>query len=290
MDRCAEAHEWLSCGDMYRSHRSHAAQHDVAQVQSLQRNFIPLVAAVLHFFCRIETKPKLIFTLKDLSNCWFKSQANFVLLSKFFEGLSPKVKCNMSYMNSVQDTIPFVLWLLSAGAGEFSLIRPVSSVELLRPNELIKFQNHVHLIRSLGLTYIRDAPLDSNQAIPANMVLEPGIDTLATFDDLNIAKKHELPCVMKELLAHNANLETMKANESKTKAQLNPMGSTSQHVSNDLPAEELHESSENPNNIPDHKTSTQTTSFTNESEILSPTAPKHRKVRMVYTNIECSGY
>ena len=272
LDRCAEAHEWLSCGDLYRSHRSPAALHDFGQVDSLQRQIVPLVAAVLHFFCRVETKPNLIFTLKDISNSWFQQEANSVLLSKFLDGLSPAVKCNITYLNSVQDTIPFILWLLSAGNGEFSLVRPVSSIELLKPSELSKFQNHVRLLRSLGLTYIRAESIGSNRTMPEKMILEPAIDAFVRFNDLTVNGKGEIPCTVKELLAHCATLESMKHLDNSSFTNTEDQSPSVSNIS--LQSGRTTVDTQSSSIVPNKSARN-----LDETSFLSPSAPKRQKVR-----------
>jgi len=219
LDRCAEAHEWLSLADLYRSSNNPAALHDLGQLQRVQASFVSVTSAVIHFLCRIDTTPDLIFTLRDLFDCRFGRDANLVLLTKFLEGLSPNVRCNANIQNSLRDTIPYVLWLLSSGEGDSSLSRPVSSTENMKPKEIDSFKKHVGVLLSLGLTYKKgDANEDVSNTRPVSngvyMHLEPRIDKLMVFNDFvfkkNSRRKGVIPTHLRELLGHTATLESMK--------------------------------------------------------------------------------
>lgn len=211
---------------MLRSNKGLAAQHDWEQVESIQRKYIPLVASVLHFLCRVETKPSLIFSLKDLSNCWFQREANFGLLHSFLEGLTPRMRCITNCINSIVDIVPFVSYLLTAGYGEYSLSRPVSTIDLMKPKEKIKFEDHVRILVSLGLSYVRDDSIQSNLS-NSKLILQPAIDSLVAFSDLVVPNKNEIPSVLKELLAHSAKLESMKNIDKKANIMQNNSAETS---------------------------------------------------------------
>ena len=199
LDRCFTAHEWLSSADIYSSHSTAAASHDFGQVASIRSKYTPLVAAAIHLLCRVETKPALVFTLKDLSNCRYQSEANSSLVSKFLEGLSPKVRCNACWKSAVNDLIPYFLWLLSPGKGEFSLNRPVSSIELLNKNEKVAFNRHVATLRSFGLTYVKNEDIGAMNSYSNNSRLEPAIDRIVKFNHLELSddsKRQEVSSVV----------------------------------------------------------------------------------------------
>jgi chromosome transmission fidelity protein 18 len=119
----------------------------------------------------------------------YQLEANDNLIEKFIEGLAPSARGGATKGTAAIETVPYSLWMLSAGHGSSSLSRGVSSMEILSKNEKAAFDAHVSTLRSLGLTYVaRDdasmRPFNDNK--PVAMRLEPQIDRLTQFDDLSL--------------------------------------------------------------------------------------------------------
>jgi len=188
-DRCAAAHEWLSSSDVYRT--SHA----------LERLHIPSSAAAVHFLCRVEQRPDLTYTTRYLSDGRYQQEANFALTQKFVEGLSPQARGSRCVNLLATETIPYALWILSAGEGSSSLDRAASSMDILSKGERRSLDMHVSTLQSLGLTYV--AAVEENarkdygaSTLAMNIRLEPPIERLVQFVDLNLSKeqkRHEIP-------------------------------------------------------------------------------------------------
>eukprot|EP00550_Attheya_septentrionalis_P001585 CAMPEP_0198293954 /NCGR_PEP_ID=MMETSP1449-20131203/19724_1 /TAXON_ID=420275 /ORGANISM="Attheya septentrionalis, Strain CCMP2084" /LENGTH=1067 /DNA_ID=CAMNT_0043993725 /DNA_START=108 /DNA_END=3311 /DNA_ORIENTATION=- len=217
LDRCSAAHEWLSSADTFRSFKTSVAMNNSSEHHSMQKMHIPSAAAAIHLLCRVETRADLTFSSRPMSDAHYQQDANTGLLSRFVEGLSPKARSGISGSNVISDIVPYSLWLLSSGEGNCSLTRAVSSMEILNASEKVAFNAHVATLRALGLTYIKAE--DGHHSIGRGhgaMRLEPEIDKLSRFLDLSISngdRRKEIPSVLKELLAHGANLESMRERE-----------------------------------------------------------------------------
>jgi len=122
-----------------------------------------------------------------------------------------------------------VLWLLiddsSLTVTGGCLGRVVSSVEFLRGEEKKAFDNHVGVLRRLGLNYVRREVMEDQMLFngmgetgaSSVMVLEPEIDKLVKFEGLltnstdgATCTRKKIPNGMKELLAHATNIEQIK--------------------------------------------------------------------------------
>mmetsp|Transcript_42269 Transcript_42269/g.49395 ORF Transcript_42269/g.49395 Transcript_42269/m.49395 type:complete len:1228 (+) Transcript_42269:91-3774(+) len=184
---------------------------------------------------------QLQFHSKEMYDCHFRKQGNAALLRRFAEGLSPQMRGGSSTQSHslVCDLVPWSMDMLMYGGGK-CLSRAVSSVEMLAAKELEVFRHHVSVLRCLGLTYKRDMDDGLEDAQEGNrrreMRMEPGLDRLVVFgknsaispssnfdrdatEELkngNVVltrKKIIVPDVLKELLAHSANVERMKERE-----------------------------------------------------------------------------
>uniref|UniRef100_A0A7S1YYE2 Uncharacterized protein n=1 Tax=Ditylum brightwellii TaxID=49249 RepID=A0A7S1YYE2_9STRA len=227
MDRCYTAHEWLSSADMYRSSKSSVSMNNSAEHFSMQKFHIPSAAAAIHLLCRVETpgvSADLTYSAKQMIEARYQLEANCGLVNRFVEGLSAKARVGMGGgLNAVVDVVPYSLWLLSAGEGNCSLTRAVSSVGIMSKNEKIAFESHVAILRALGLTYVkaddvRGGEANMNGRIPEEKVmrLEPEIDQVARFSESTVPEgqqRKEIPSALKELLAHGANVEKIRERE-----------------------------------------------------------------------------
>lgn len=197
LDRCAAAHEWLSGADLFRSGK--LSSHDTMQQYSMQRLHTPSVAGAIHLLCRVERIPDLSFSTRELSDAQYQREANLGLVHKFMEGLPAKAKMLKCQDLLSTEILPMVLWILSA---QGSLLRAVSSMDVLTKPEKLSVDVHVAILRSLGLTYVADQqeqpmavsssimrPKDSfrdNSATTTIMRIEPPIDRLVDYAHLKV--------------------------------------------------------------------------------------------------------
>jgi chromosome transmission fidelity protein 18 len=202
LDRCAAAHEWLSGADIYRSHK--LSLHDQMAQYSMQRLHIPSAAAAVHLLCRVELKPDLTFSTRELSDNYYQSEANLGLVQKFADGMPPSARGTRCVQVLSTETIPLSLWILSAGEGSGSLNRAASSIEILTKLERVSFDAHVAALGSLGLTYVVDHETqvrpDKNGALAEHMTtkvrLEPPIERLVQYVNLRVpgfCQRKEIP-------------------------------------------------------------------------------------------------
>ena len=216
LDRCLAAHEWMSGADVYRSFKTNVAMTNNNEHHAMQKFHIPSAAAAIHLLCRVETRTDLMLSTRQLSDARYQLEANGGLVSRFVEGLSPKARCSMHGTGVISDFIPYCLWILSAGYGSVALNRAVSSLDILNKFEKTAFDHHVGTLRALGLTYVKteDNSFGGDGPRRGGMRLEPEIDLLSKFEGLNLNKRRkQIPSVLKELLAHGANLEEMRERE-----------------------------------------------------------------------------
>ena len=181
LDRCSTANEWISGADIYGSDQFGDSPMNM---YGMQRMHIPSVAGAIHLLCRIETKPDLTFTTREISNLRYQTEANRGLVQKFSEGLPPSVKCRAVDRLSIE-LIPFALWVLSAGNGSGSLSRAASSLEMLTKQERVALEAHVAVLCALGLTYVVDQEAARhNEHVVSQMRLEPPVDRLVNYKQL----------------------------------------------------------------------------------------------------------
>lgn len=218
LDRCLAAHEWMSGADVYRSFKTHVAMNNNNEHHAMQKFHIPSAAAAIHLLCRVETRTDLMLSTRQLNDARYQLEANDGLVGRFIEGLSPKARCTMHGTGVVSDFIPYCLWILSSGFGSVALNRAVSSMDILNKYEKVAFDHHVGTLRALGLTYVKaddtNVGGDSGGGFKrGGMRLEPEIDIISKFKGLAVKRRKEIPSVLKELLAHGANLEEMRERE-----------------------------------------------------------------------------
>jgi len=119
----------------------------------------------------------------------YQVEANHALVLKFLEGLSAKMRCGMNGASITTEIIPYCVWLLSAGKGNNSLNRAVSSIDILNNHEKEAFQAHVATLRALGLTYVKDDTERRRHEHEMGVLrLEPDIESVTRFKDLVIPK------------------------------------------------------------------------------------------------------
>ena len=190
LDRCTLAHEWLSSADIYRSNKTAVASNNHMEHHSMQRQHMPAAAAAIHLLCRVETRANLTFSNRKMLDARYQLEANDNLTHKFVEGLSPSARGGTSNGTAAVETIPYSLWMLSAGDGSFSLNRAVSTLDILNRNERLAFESHVATLRSLGLTYVTNEEvslkLNYDKSRAPAMRLEPQIDRLIKFEELSV--------------------------------------------------------------------------------------------------------
>lgn len=192
LDRCVLAHEWLSGADIYRSYNTSVATTNNMEHNAMQRAHMPSAAAAVHFLCRIETRADLTYTTRTMSDYRFRRESNVGLVAKFKEGLAPKARAGNTTI--AIETVPFALWVLSAGDGSNSLQRGVTNLDILNKQERKSFDTHVKSLRALGLTYIssefvprqnkffKGKQEDKPEGTPVQMMkLEPDIGRLVYF-------------------------------------------------------------------------------------------------------------
>lgn len=190
-DRCSSAMEWLSGADLYRA-------------SARTRQQVSCAAAAVHLLCRVEQSPDLTYTTRALSDAHYQHEANIGLKQKFADGLSVKVRSSRGCDVMATETIPYALWMLSAGEGSSALTRPASSVEILNKFEQMSFFLHAETLRNLGLTYKAVADDEDKSTVRSpyrkearsnKMVLEPPIDRFVQFQDLHVPRKEIPPAV-----------------------------------------------------------------------------------------------
>ncbi|CAB9521022.1 fidelity protein 18 homolog [Seminavis robusta] len=200
-ERSALALQWLSGADR----------------RSIQQLYVPCAAAALHLLCRVEQKPDLTYTTRELTDNHYQLEANLGLTQKFAEGLSAKYRGSRTADSLVKETVPYALWMLSAGEGSSALSRPASSVAILKKKELEAFVKHSETLRSLGLTYVASragfAGPNNEYSDESLMTLEPPIHRLVHFQYIEAmpwSSRKEIPSATKELLAQRSTLQGIR--------------------------------------------------------------------------------
>ena len=199
LDRCWTAHEWLSSVDLYRSQNISVASTNHTEHRMMQNFHIPSAAAAIHVLCRVESNADLTFSLRPLMDSIYQFEVNCGLVNKFFEGLSPKLRSVVSTHNFASEILPFCLNLLSAGIGDGSLNRAVSSIDILTKEERISFEAHVQLLQYLGLTYKRLEVQGDLNVNDLHLRLEPEIDLISQFRSMKKSRyeSNDVPPVVR---------------------------------------------------------------------------------------------
>ena len=207
-DRCSAAHELLSFA---------AVAHNQQSGYST-----PVVTAGIHLLCRVEVKPNLIISSRELTDNKYRRESNLGLVQKFCEGLPAKAKNLKCKSLLAKEFIPLVMWILSAGNGPASLSRAASSIDILTKKEQDAAKKHVETLYALGLTYIvnreeQEKRIDGPSHQMNEMRLEPPIDRLVEYTALRqrgTLCRNDIPSKMKELLAHEVLLESFRKRDS----------------------------------------------------------------------------
>jgi len=189
LDRCSAAHEWLSSSDLYRS-RTSTASTDSGAIYVMESMHVPSAAAAIHLLCRVEQRPDLTFTSRDLLDARYSQESNQSLVQKFFDGVSPEARSSRRGSQMVTETIPYTLWVLSAGVGSSALDRGASAFDLLNQGEVVSFNDHVAVLSSLGLSYVvshEDGEYHATSYRASFVIrLEPPLHRLVQIVDLNL--------------------------------------------------------------------------------------------------------
>jgi chromosome transmission fidelity protein 18 len=209
-DRCAAVHELLSASDFH-------GGDGATEFYSMQKICTPPLAAGIHLLCRVEVKPSLTISTRELADIQYRKETNLGLVQKFSEGLPARAKNLKCATILTEEVIPLALWVLSAGEGSSSLRRAASSIDILSNMERETANAHVAVLCSLGLTYVQDHEFQHmNQKPPyragtpaVEMRLEPPIHRLVHYNSVGApvgVRRKEIPSAMKELLAHQVRL------------------------------------------------------------------------------------
>jgi chromosome transmission fidelity protein 18 len=189
-DRCCAALEWMSSTDTYRSNQQ-LSSSDGYYVESIHT---PTVAAAVHILCRVEQPQGLVFSIRELTDSQYQMEFNKALIQKFLDGLSLLAKSTRTGLCRVAiETLPYTLWILSAGQGSSALSRSVTSSDLLNKGESEALGRHADILRTLGLKYItldkendqeRGQSHYQNSATP-KVRFDPPIERLIKFVDIS---------------------------------------------------------------------------------------------------------
>lgn len=194
LDKCAAAHEWMSSSDIYRSHKANGMDH-----YAMEALHIPFVTAAIHLLCRVELRQDLTYTTRDLADSQYQMEANSALAQKFAEGLSLRARGSRSLNQLATETVPYALWVLSAGEGSSALDRAATSVELLSRGERDAFERHAATLRVLGLSYAAEQEEATSgrehRHVLVKVRLEPPIERLVQYTDLPNNRQQIPPAV-----------------------------------------------------------------------------------------------
>ena len=86
------AHDWLSFCDVFRSMKTSLAQNNPSVLFGLQNRHIPVCAAAMHALCKVDSKSDLVFSTREIHEKRFAEEANYSLLNRFSDGLTPKLR------------------------------------------------------------------------------------------------------------------------------------------------------------------------------------------------------
>ena len=185
-DRSFAALEWMSGADGYRSNK----QLSSPDGYSVEAMHTPTVAAAVHVLCRVEQTQDLMYSTRELTDSQYRMESNISLMQKFMSGMSFRAKSTrIGLYPTATETIPYSLWILSAGEGSAGLNRTVTSQDLLSKGECEAFEHHASILRALGLRYvaIQDDVLHGRSHQTGKFQragIDPPIDRLVQFNDL----------------------------------------------------------------------------------------------------------
>jgi chromosome transmission fidelity protein 18 len=187
-DRCFAALEWMSSSDVYRSSKLLSSPDGY----SLEAMHTPTAAAAVHVLCRVEQTQDLTYSIRELTDSQYQMESNSALMQRFMHGMSLHAKSTRigSHLTATE-TIPYSLWILSAGEGSSGLLRNVTSQDLLSKGECQAFEHHASILRGLGLRYVaiqenvlQGRGYNSDKFSTPKAGLDPPIDRLVLFNDL----------------------------------------------------------------------------------------------------------
>jgi hypothetical protein len=177
----------------------------VLRQRRLTNQILP-IGGIIHLLCSVERRQDISFSTKAFADAAFKTETNAAMLRKFKEGMVLNQSLSSrSHVGLVQDTIPFVLWALSAGEGSGSLTRGTTSEKLLKTNERQSFERHACIMSALGLTYRAKEDVETHHMVQKTFCMEPPIDDLA-FTGLDITRQ-EIPSSVSSLSCCFVSLE-----------------------------------------------------------------------------------
>ena len=220
-ERSSLAHEWLSTADVFRSHRTMAASNNASIAYALQSTQTPPTAAAIHLLCRVEQKPDLLLSARQMTECHFERESKRALAQSFVEGMLITRRGSRTIDHAVTELIPYMLWILSAGGGSCNLNRTTTSMSMLSPTEQEAVAQHVKTMVSMGLSYkFHDSDAVATMQT-ASIQFDPPIHRLVEYRELENTRI-EVPNTMKELIMAWASQEkiraTSRASSSPTKA------------------------------------------------------------------------
>jgi DNA polymerase III delta prime subunit len=195
-DRCSAMYEWMSQADTYRCNTSVSAVTNSSMHYGMQSRYLPVSAGVLHCLCRVEQRQELKFSDREFTDLRFQKEANVALAYQLAEGMSPLCKAARSTSTIGIETASYIMWILSAGNGKYSLDRSVSSHHLLKDGEKEAFLNHAEVLRSLGLSYKANAwdnmsrPHDGQ---PSTLCLEPPMGRFTVYKEASTYRRRPIP-------------------------------------------------------------------------------------------------
>ena len=169
----------------------------------MQSKYLPCGAAAIHLLCRVEQRQELIFTTRELVESRYSKEANQAPTHWFVEALSPQARSVRGASLEALETSPYVLWILSAGDGSIFLDRIASSLNLLGQKEQIAFDDHVSVLRSLGLTYVVAEDDDETMkwsktaSTQTKVLLEPPLDCFTIFEQLEESRRRDIPAAVR---------------------------------------------------------------------------------------------
>lgn len=158
--------------------------------------YLPIAAGVLHCLCRVEQRQDLVFSDRELTDVRFQTEANMDLTQQISHGMAPACRAARTASLVGTEMASYILWILSAGQGNGALDRSVSSLKLLKDNEMEGFHHHADILHSLGLSYQSDTTDDAftlTKNKEFRLRLEPPIYRFAMFKEGQKSRRRPIP-------------------------------------------------------------------------------------------------
>lgn len=150
------------------------------------------ICGIVHLLCSVERRQDITFNSKLFTDAAFRLETNAALLQKFKDGMVLKQSlASRSADGVVQETVPYLLWMLSAGEGSGSLTRGTTSENLLKSKERRSFERHSSIMSALGLKYRPEEGNSTNHTGHLSYCMEPPIDNLCF--EVELTKRAEVP-------------------------------------------------------------------------------------------------